>query len=41
MYRIDFGHGPFKQSKYFHTYAEAVTYCGYFKWSTKRITPVH
>lgn len=41
MYRIDFGRGAFKQSKYFLTYAEAVEYCGYFKWSTKRIQSIH
>ena len=36
MYRIDWGFGPFKQSKYFHTWAEAADYCRIFKWSTKR-----
>jgi hypothetical protein len=41
MYKIDFGFGAFKQTKYFLTQAEAVAYCGYFKWSTKRIQPVH
>ena len=41
MYRIDWGFGPFKQSKYFHTWAEAADYCRIFKWSTKRIKAVH
>ena len=41
MYKIDFGYGIFKQTKYFLAHAEAVEYCGYFKWSTKRIKSVH
>lgn len=41
MYKIDFGYGVFKQTKYFLTHAEAVEYCGFFKWSTKRIKSVH
>jgi hypothetical protein len=41
MYKINFGFGAFKQTKYFLTWAEAVEYCGFFKWSTKRIQSVH
>lgn len=41
MYRIDYGYGPFKASKYFHTYGEAAEYCRMFKWSVKRIKAVH
>lgn len=41
MYKIDYGFGPFKNTQYFTTYKEAVEYCGWFKWSKKRIKPVH
>lgn len=41
MYRIDYGYGPFKASKYFHTYGKAAEYCRVFRWSVKRIKAVH
>ncbi len=41
MYKITFGRGPFKTTKYFHTYGEAAEYCKWFSWSVKRIKGVH
>ncbi len=41
MYKIDYGFGPFKNTKYFTTYGEAAEYCRMFKWKVSRIKPVH
>lgn len=41
MYKIEFGKGVFKQTKYFHTYGESAEYCKWFNWSVKRIKEVH
>lgn len=41
MYKIDFGFGSFKQTKYFSNYAQAVEYCGFFNWKVSRIKSVH